>query len=151
MRVRNRSMRLLVSLVAVFAAAALLAGCSSQPGEAAVGVNAVAADPGAYTGEITMKGVVQLVDAEKGFINIIDLTEYETCGLTPCGSAGIIPLFMPTSGEPSPAGSVYKGSLPALEEEVLVTGEIKDAADGGVIFDVTRVQRGSTTVIEKSR
>ena len=144
-------MRLLVSLVAVFAAAALLAGCSSQPGEAAVGVNAVAADPGAYTGEITMKGVVQLVDAEKGFINIIDLTEYETCGLTPCGSAGIIPLFMPTSGEPSPAGSVYKGSLPALEEEVLVTGEIKDAADGGVIFDVTRVQRGSTTVIEKSR
>lgn len=151
MHARNRSMRLLATLVALVAAVALLGGCSSQSAADAVGVNAVAADPGAYTGEITMKGVVQLVDAEKSFINVIDVTEYETCGLTPCGSAGIIPLFMPTSGEPSPAGSVYKGSLPALEEEVLVTGEIKDAADGSLIFDVTRVQRGSTTVIEKNR
>lgn len=129
-------------------AAALLTGCGAAAETPAntIGVNALAADPTAYTGEIAVKGIVQKVDA--GTISIIDETEYATCGLTPCNSAGIIPLFLPTSGDPSPTGALYDGELPKLEESVVVIGKIVPS-DTGMVFDVARIQRGSDTIIEK--
>jgi hypothetical protein len=151
MHVRVRNLRVIVPLIALVAFALLAAGCSGQQADASsIGVNAVAADPMAYSGEITMKGIVQMVDAENSYINVIDETEYETCGLTPCGSAGIIPLFLPVDGDPTAAGSLYDGQLPALEDAVLITGQVKDTGDG-LMFDVTRIDRGSQTVIQKRR
>jgi hypothetical protein len=138
--------------IVLTAAVALGAGCSDSSAEpvSTIGVNALAADPGAYTGEIAVKGIVQSVDPGTSSITVIDETEYATCGLTPCNSAGIIPLFMPTSGEPSPSGALYAGELPNLEDAVVVIGEIKSTQEG-LFFDVARVERGSKTVIEKSR
>ena len=140
------------TVVCLLAVPALAAGCSGTASEPAktIGVNAIAADPGAYTGEIAVKGIVQSVDPGSSTITVIDETEYATCGLTPCNSAGIIPLFMPTSGEPSPSGDLYSGELPKLEDAVVVVGEIK-TTEQGVYFDVARVERDSRTLIQKSR
>jgi len=128
---------------------AVIAGCTSGVDPAdALGVDAVAADPGAFTGRIAILGVVQNVNEAQSLVTIIDEAEYAACGLSPCGSAGIIPLHLPTSGESGPGGTLYEGSLPALEDLVVVVGEIKSSADG-IYFDVERVERGGAPLIEK--
>ncbi|MDZ4178874.1 MAG: hypothetical protein U1E29_06545 [Coriobacteriia bacterium] len=141
-----------VLLIALVTVLALSAGCSggANAGAAAnaLAVNDIASDPNAFTGTIAVKGVVQNVDAINSSIAIIDETEYATCGLTVCNSAGIIPLFLPTAGEPSPGGALYSGSLPELEDVVVVVGEIKSAPDG-LFFDVERVERSGASLIAK--
>lgn len=149
MYARMRNSLAALALVAL-AAMSLLAGGCADSGQAAsaIGVNALAADPLAFKGEITVKAIVQQVNAEAGYIQVIDVDEYASCGLTPCNSAGIIPLFLPTQGAPTSAGSLYDGQLPALEDEVLVVGEIKGEGSN-LVFDVSRIIRGSSTLIEK--
>ncbi len=131
---------------------ALVAGCSGGSVDAAnvIGVKALAADPQAYTGQIAVKGVVQNIDTGSSVVSIIDETEFASCGLTPCSSAGIIPLVLPTSGKAAPSGAFYKGDLPQLEDVIVVIGEIKSSPQGAY-FDVVRVERGSDTLIEKVR
>ncbi len=136
-----------LTLIVILGLTALMAGCAAATSDA-LGVNAVTADPAAFTGTIAVKGVVQNVDAATSSIVLIDEAEYATCGLVPCGSAGLLPLFLPTEGAPSPGGALYQGALPALEEVVLVEGEIKSSPEG-LYFDVDRVLRGSTTLISK--
>jgi hypothetical protein len=136
-------------IVALFACLLVLAsGCGTTGSAAdALAVNAIASDPSAFTGTIAVAGVVQNVDAAASSITLIDETEYATCGITPCGSAGLIPLVMPMSGAPSPSGALYSGQLPSLEEKVVV-GEIK-SSEQGLYFDVHRVERGGQTLIAK--
>ena len=148
-RFNGRSGRLtrLVPAAAMMVALALLAGCSGATPEA-IGVNAVMADPAAYTGQIAIKGVVQNVDAPGSSIMVIDETEYATCGLTPCNSASILPLSLPF-GEAAAAGTpVYEGTLPALEYVVVVVGEIK-STENGKYFDVERVERNGSVLVTK--
>lgn len=140
-----RMQRALV-LTALVAVLGLLAGCGS--GAEAIGVNALSADPMAFTGTITVKGVVQDVDAAASRVMIIDEEEYASCGLTPCAGTGIIPLHVPLGGEPSSAGSLYSGSLPDIEDTVLVTGEVKSMGQG-LVFDVDRIERGSSTLVSR--
>jgi hypothetical protein len=140
----RRGLMPLVVLVAVIA----LTGCGKSDVQA-LAVNAVAADPQAYSGEIAIKGVVQRVDATTSSFSIIDETEYQTCGLTPCNTAGTIPLAVPTS-QAAQGGSSYSGTLPALEDVVVVFGEVKSGAQG-LYFDVARVERDSRVIIERGR
>ncbi len=130
-----RSATALFALVTVLA----LAGCSSTAVDP-VGVNAVMTDPGAYTGQIAITGVVQQVDKPSATITMIDKTEYETCGLTPCGSAGLLPIYLPAAQ--------YDGSLPALKDQVVVIGEIKTTPQGAY-FDVERLERNGSVLVSK--
>jgi hypothetical protein len=140
----------LIALISLLALAVIATGCTG--GEAAptatIGVNALTADPTAYAGEIAVKGIVQNVDPQGSTMSIIDEDEYATCGLTPCNSAGILPLMVPSSGEPSLGGALYEGEMPALEDPVIVVGKVAQSQQG-LYFDVTRVMRGQTTIIEK--
>lgn len=128
----------------------MLAGCSGGGGTAPsqVSVNALTADPQAFSGEIAVEGIVQDVAADSSLIVLIDLAEYETCGLTPCDSAGSLPLQVPLSGQPTPAGALYEGTLPALEDRVTAVGTVRSGADG-LHFDVERITRGSETILTK--
>lgn len=138
-----------LALLSAGALALVLAGCSSTPATPdALAVNALTADPTAYTGTIAVRGVVQNIDPGSSTVTIIDETEYETCGLTPCGSAGLLPVAVPTMGQPSPGGSLYDGTLPALEDRVVVVGEVK-SGPAGLYFDVERVERGGSTLLAR--
>lgn len=124
----------------------LAAGCGG--GADAIGVNALAADPMAFSGTVTVKGVVQNVDAAGQFVVIIDEDEYATCGLYPCAGAGIVPLHVPVDGSPSSAGTVYSGSMPNIEDFVVVVGEVKSLPQG-LVFDVHRMERGGATLLAR--
>lgn len=129
----------LVLVTAALAASAVLVGCSSNTSDS-VGVNAVMTDPTAYSGTIAIQGVVQKVDPATSSITVIDEGEYATCGLTPCNSAGLLPLSMPMAQ--------YEGELPALEDVVVVVGEIKSMAQGSY-FDVERLERNGSVLVSK--
>jgi len=137
--------RAVVACVAVLSLV-LLAGCSGS-GET-LNVNAVMTDPTAFTGTLHVKGVVQNLDPSTSTISIIDEAEYASCGLTPCSSAGIMPIFVPTSAAAASSGPVYAGSWPALEEVVVVVGEIKSSPTG-LYFDVERVERKGSALLTK--
>ena len=140
----------LIRAVLVCAAAlsiAFLTGCSGSAADA-VGVNAIMTDPTAFTGDIAVKGVVQNLDPTSSTISIIDEVEYASCGLTPCGSAGIMPLFVPLSAEAASGGATYSGSWPELEDVVVVVGEIK-SSQTGMYFDVKRVERAGSSLLKK--
>ncbi|MDZ4169684.1 MAG: hypothetical protein U1E26_08525 [Coriobacteriia bacterium] len=143
---RSRRARL-IPAAAMLLAVALLAGCSSDTPEA-IGVNAVMADPAAYTGQIAIRGVVQNVDANASSIAVIDETEYATCGLTPCNSASLLPIVLPIGTAAVAGASVYEGALPALEDVVVVVGEIK-STDSGKYFDVERIERNGSVLVSK--
>lgn len=144
---RGRRLARLVAAVALVLALGTLVGCTSAAPET-LGVNAVMADPTAYSGQIAIKGVVQNVDATGSGITVIDETEYATCGLTPCNAAGLLPLSLPI-GASAPAGApAYEGTLPALEDVVVVVGEIKSTASGSY-FEVERLERDGSVLVSK--
>lgn len=134
-----RRLMLLAATAAAILASVALVGCSAESPNA-VGVNAVMTDPAAYSGTIAIKGVVQKVDAATSSITMIDEGEYATCGLTPCNSAGLLPLSMPAAQ--------YDGELPALEDVVIAVGEIKSTPQGSY-FDVERVERNGSVLVSK--
>lgn len=143
-----RSTRLTVAVIAL-ATTALIAGCGAGSGTTSgLAVNAVMADPTAYSGQVTIKGVVQNVDPGTGSIAVIDEGEYATCGLTPCNAAGILRLTVPTSGQAAVDGSSYEGTLPALEDVVVVVGEFK-TAEQGLYLDVARIEKGGSPLLTK--
>lgn len=148
----NHHYRRVVRVLAMLALVGLVAvatGCTSGVNEAdALNVNAITADPTAYAGSIAVKGVVQNVNPADSSIVLIDETEYATCGLTPCGSAGLLPLYLPSTGASAPGGSTYDGELPVLEDKVVIVGEIKSSPQG-YYFDVERVERAGQTLMAK--
>ncbi|OEF97086.1 hypothetical protein [Desulfuribacillus alkaliarsenatis] len=139
-------------LLLVLSVALITSGCGGSAQTLnTIGVNALAADPSAFTGEIAVAGVVQFVDSENYILRIIDEEEYASCGLTPCGGAGIIPLYLPIDSKPfgeTPSGYTYTGQLPQLEDFVTVIGSIEQA-DGSLIFEVDRILKGSNVLISK--
>jgi hypothetical protein len=130
---------------------AILTACSGSDGNA-LGVNAVMTDPTAFKGQIAVKGVVQNLDPASSVISIIDEAEFASCGLTPCSSAGIMPLFLPLSADAVPSAArgaaLYTGSWPALKDVVVVVGEIKSSPNG-LYFDVERVERAGSVLLKK--
>ena len=140
-----------IAIVAIAAVSVLaLAGCAGGAAEPTdtIGINALTSDPQAFSGEIAIEGIVQAITPDTSVISLIDVTEFESCGLTPCEGAGILPLFVPTSGQPAPSGALYGGTPPALEDRVVAVGTVREG-DAGLYFDVERIVRGSSTLLEK--
>jgi hypothetical protein len=103
-----------------------------------VNVDDVAADPGAYGGTIAISGVVSYVKSDNAVFGIIDVREYELCGIVTC-AANQLPISVPLSR--------YSGELPEVEDEILVYGEIINSADGYVL-DVLQVKRGRKVILK---
>lgn len=114
-------------------------GDESEPA-AIVNVDDVAADPGAYEGVIGIKGIVSFVYPSDSVFVIIDVKEYELCGVVTCAINEI---------EVSVPPNQYAGELPNVEDEVLVYGEI--ISEGNDYFlEISEVKRGRKTILEQT-
>jgi len=113
----------IVGFLAVLLVAGLTLGMGSRPGapgqEEALEVNSVAADPGAYKGDIKVRGVVADASAADSTFVLIDFREYKACGVVTCASK-----FVPVR---------YSGTLPEVKEELVVTGEMASSPKGYVL------------------
>jgi hypothetical protein len=135
---------LLILLSSIAAMSSLVAGCTSQetgvgPPPVVLGVDDVAADPMAYDGPIVVEGVVSFVDAVSSTFVIIDVSEYELCGVVDC-AINEIPV-------PVPAHQ-YDGTLPVVRDFVLVHGEMVDSGTG-YSLDAAEVQKGGEPILKK--
>lgn len=136
----------------------LLSGCgapsefaASQAEVTSVAIKDLTADPTAYTGRIAIKGVVQYVDEKQFVFRLIDEEEYKTCGLNPCGAAGIMTVYTPDSSKPAgktPSDYSYDAKMPKVEDRVTVEGDVKKT-DQGYFFEVDKVLKGSEPIIVK--
>ena len=78
---------------------------------------------GADTTMVAVEGVVQTVSAEGQLLTLIDVREYQVCGLSDCC------LYMPVK---------WSGEMPQIEESVIVRGSIQ-SGDSGLVFVATEV------------
>jgi hypothetical protein len=85
----------------------------SKSAEKSVSVNELASNPSAYTGSVTLIGVVGTITPGKGF-TLVDTREYRACGLSCLTEAGtkIIPVR-------------WNGTPPAVEQTVTIEGELR--------------------------
>ncbi len=140
------ALTLLISIV--FSACSI--GNSSTKNLPVIKVNDLGADPAAYTGMISLKGIVQQVDEDRNFFNIIDEDEYDSCGLS-CGTAVIITVYVPGPTKPlgaTPSEFTYEGSLPKVMDLVNVEGQIVKTGER-YVFEVDRVLKGTKPIISK--
>lgn len=106
----------LVSLSAISTSGAWNWFGSSAPADA-LNVNSVATDPGAYQGEIKVRGIVAQVSSADATFVLIDVREYRSCGVLSCATR-FVTVHYPV------------GTLPQMKNEVLVTGEMVSAEQG---------------------
>jgi hypothetical protein len=103
----------------------VLAGCKSEPVVTALNVNDVSADPAAYSGTITVAGITKgFSQADASVFGIMDLKEKQ------CNSPNCSMPMLPVK---------FAGQLPALNAEVLATGQFVKA-QGGYLFDASTVK-----------
>jgi hypothetical protein len=104
-----------------------ITGCSSQNREATdatselssvLGVDEAMRNLGADTTVVAVEGVVQSVTSEEHLLTLIDVKEYQACGLSDCC------LYMPVR---------WTGTMPAIEDAVVVKGSIQ-TSDSGLVF-----------------
>lgn len=89
------------------------------------GVDDVAATPEKFKGEILLRGVVAGVNQAEGVFGVIDVREYEACGVVTC-AANTLPVRS-------------AGKLPAVKTVVQITGRIV-RAEKGLLIEATRVE-----------
>lgn len=77
-------------------------------------------------GPTRVKGVVSHLSADGQGITLIDVVDFEECGLCDCA-----PLKLPVR---------WSGNMPGLEETVLVEGEVQES-EGGLIFAARHIER----------
>lgn len=113
----------MIGLLAVLLAAGLALAMGSRPETpdqtGTLDVNSVAADPGAYKGDIRVRGVVADASPAESTFVLIDIREYKACGVVNCAST-----FVPVR---------YAGTPPKVKEELLVTGEMVSSSKGYVL------------------
>lgn len=122
--------RYIAVLVAVIIAGLAFAGISGGMGakplakNGVLSVNDIQADPAAFTGTITINGVVSGFSKEdpKTF-SIIDTAEAKLCRTVTCAR-----LYLPVH---------YEGPAPKVGDEVNVTGELTEK---GPLFNAQRVE-----------
>jgi hypothetical protein len=112
---------------AIFAAlllALVLAGCNQGAASSALNVNDLRSDPGAYSGELTVTGIMAAVSQQNPQIfGIMDKSEL-TCNNPDCHK-----YFLPVR---------FDGKRPAHGDEVVVKGSFIDVP-GGKILAATSV------------
>lgn len=139
-----------LAFVVLLSLSVVSCGIGSSNNLTIIKVNDLGADPSAYTGKIALRGIVQQVDEDRNFFNIIDEDEYATCGLG-CGTAVIITIYVPDQTKPlgeTPSGYIYEGAMPNVMDVVNVEGQIVQQ-DQQYVFEVDRVVRGNKAIISK--
>lgn len=110
---------------AMLTSALMLSSCGENAApasvtvEASVGVDALMRHPDKYNGAISVEGVVSAVSPEQKLLALIDLSEFEECGVTTCST-----LALPVK---------WDGPMPAVNDEILLKGEIRDV-NGKFVF-----------------
>lgn len=111
-----------IALALAVAAALPLTGCSQS---SAFNVNDVASDPAAYNGTITITGIMGGTSRQDPSVfGIMDVKELQ------CTTPGCNKVFIPVR---------TKGTLPAMGDEVRVTGSFASEA-GGTVFAAEKVK-----------
>lgn len=79
-----------------------------------------------YRGEVRVEGVVFAVSASKHTLGLIDVREFQTCGLKECGG-----LTLPVS---------WTGAMPAVGQAVRADGEVQKMK-GKLVFVAKTVEK----------
>lgn len=117
------------ALAAVIITGIAFAGFSSGMGKkvqtkGVLSVNDIQADPAAYTGTITINGVVAGISKQDSKVfGIIDTAEAKLCKILTCAT-----FYLPVK---------YVGNAPKEGDEVNVTGSF---GDRGRVFNATKVE-----------
>jgi hypothetical protein len=122
-------------------------GCQTDSGQfngegntsVVLNVDDVAADPAAYSGVIAVKGIVSLVNRFDNTFDIIDVREFELCGIVTCATNQLL-VSVPPDG--------YSGELPVVEDEVVAYGKIVNNGDGYSI-EVLEVKRDNKVLLKQ--
>ena len=110
--------RNIVLVAALVVGIALAYGMFFRGDAAALQVNQVAADPAAYSGTITVSGVMAGTSAQNpNIFGLFDLKELQ------CNTPNCNKLYLPVR---------YQGPLPKLGDEVRVSGSIMNTGEGFV-------------------
>ena len=112
-------------LVAVVIGAAVAFGMVKQGDAKALNVNDIGSDPSAYTGTITVTGIMAgLSESDKSIFGMMDVKELQ------CKSANCNKIFIPIR---------YSGAMPVVGDEVRATGSFVKL-DAGYLFDAAKVK-----------
>lgn len=103
--------KLLLTVLAVILMMVVHGEAKGGTKEIALNVDDVVADPSAYQGTITVKGVVMSTEAKQKLFGLIDMREYERCKVLTCSTKYLVVQF--------------SGKLPKVEKKVMVTGQLK--------------------------
>ena len=119
--------RFVVALVAIIIAGITFAGISSGMGKkvqtkGVLSVGEIEADPQAYSGTVTINGVVAHISKNPGAFGIIDTAEAKLCKILTCAT-----FYLPVKSA---------GLTPKEGDEVNVTGSF---GDKGRVFISTKV------------
>lgn len=118
----NTSRRLVMTLVLLVLAGVVSATTgwswfgNSAPQDA-LNVNSVAADPGAYRGEIKVRGVVARTSPANGTFVLIDIREYRGCGQLSCATKFV-------------TVHTQRKELPGIKTDLVVSGEMASSGEG---------------------
>ena len=125
----------------------LLAGClysadqnsSNNVEVPMIDVDDFAADPTAYHGTIGIRGIVAATNRADASFVIIDVREYELCGVLTC-AANEITISVPADK--------YSGELPRTEDIIIAYGEFS-AGDSFGMIQVSRIERDNQVIIRQ--
>lgn len=104
-----------------------------------INVDDVVADPIAYDGVIGIRGIVSFVYPADSTFVIIDVKEYELCGVVTCAINEMSVMVPPDQ---------YSGELPKVEDEVVVYSEIISQGDV-YSLDISEVKRAGETILKR--
>jgi len=92
----------------------------------ALQVNQVASDPSAYSGTITVTGIMAGTSPQNpSILGIFDLKELN------CTTANCNKIYLPVK---------YQGAMPKLGDEVLISGSFMKMSGGGFIFSASTLK-----------
>lgn len=94
--------------------------------EAVLGVEQLMKEVDNYPGEIRVEGVVNSVLPANQMLSLIDTREFKECGITTCAQ-----FTLPVH---------WSGSMPAVEETVLIEGTVKEIK-GKLIFEAKGLEK----------
>lgn len=114
----------MVAFMAFFGAACVAYGQAATSPRPPV--RAVAQNPGAHLGQLSLGGVVGIVTPGKGFV-LVDMAEYREEGLSCL-----------TTSEKTKIPVVWRGSVPKIKQTVIVDGTLAKTTDG-YVFTASKV------------
>lgn len=123
----NKKLISVVFLAILVSVSVLIVGCTnnlpqqaqSQQQKYVLNVDDILVDPSAYTGKIVVQGAVSFANPEKKSFEIIDLKEFDQCGVVTCAINHL------TVNYPNP--------LPNVKDRVEITGELIRTNQGYVL------------------